>query len=623
MTTLHAVPRTELQTVTVRFAGDSGDGMQLTGSQFTSTAAFIGNDISTFPDFPAEIRAPAGTLAGVSGFMLGFSSQDIHTTGDFANVLVAMNPAALKVSLMDLEKGGIVIVNSDNFSKNDLRKAEYKENPLEDGSLENYRVVPIPISSLTIKATEDSGLSHKEAGRSKNFFALGALCWLFDRPLDYTLEWIASKFKNRPEVCKANTQALNAGFNFGLNTEVFQESYRVRPAKMPAGEYRQITGNQALSYGVVAAAKQSGRTVLYASYPITPASDVLHELARHKHFGVRILQAEDEIAAMSAAIGASFGGALGVSGTSGPGLDLKSEALGYAVMTELPVVLLNIQRGGPSTGLPTKTEQSDLLAALYGRHGECPIPIVAPCTPGDCFLMVLEAFRIAINYMTPVILLSDNSLANGAEPWRLPDLSTLPDLTPNFRTEAEGFHPYLRDPETHARPWALPGTPGLEHCLGGLEKDHDSGNINYEPENHERMVRVREAKIQAVAKTLAPLEVMGPKQNEVLVVTWGSSYGPSRSAVEKLQAQGQPVSLLVLRHLNPLPEDLGTVLANFRHIFVPEMNRGQLAHVLRAEFLVDAISFHKVQGRPFQITEIEHRIRALLRKSRPKAEAAD
>jgi len=602
------IPKTELEKASIRFAGDSGDGMQLTGTRFSATSVMAGNDVITFPDYPAEIRAPAGTLAGVSSFDLSISSNEIYTTADFLSVLVVMNPAALKMNLQDLEKGGILIINSDSFEENDLRKAEYSENPLESGELNDYRVVQIPITKLTLRAVEETGLSHRDGVRCKNFFSLGVVQWLFVRSLDQTRDWIEDKFKNKPEIAKANVLALQAGYNYAITTELFQARYNVPPAVLPSGEYRQITGNQAFSLGCVAASLRSGLSLLYSSYPITPASDILHELAQYKNFGVKTIQAEDEIAAMSSSIGSAFGGVLAVTGTSGPGLDLKSEAIGYAVMAELPVVVLNVQRGGPSTGLPTKAEQTDLLAALYGRHGEAPVPVLAPATPGDCFYMVLEAFRLALKYMTPVIVLSDGGLANASEPWVIPDVDQLPDLTSNIHTDPENFSPFNRNPETLGRNWAIPGTPGLEHRLGGLEKDIVTGEINYEPENHEKMVLLRDEKIRRIVKDLPPLELIGPEKNELLVVTWGSVYGPAFSVINELQTEGYPVSMLHLRHLNPFQEKLGEVLRNFKKVLVPEMNLGQLSRLLRAEYLVDAISFSKLQGRPFLISEIRNRV---------------
>ena len=607
-----SIPTTELDTVTIRFAGDSGDGMQLTGDQFTYSSVMIGNDVITFPDYPAEIRAPAGTLAGVSGFELSFSKHDIHATGDRISVLVAMNPAALKVNLNELEKGGILIVNSNSFNGNDLRKAEYEENPLDSEKMQNYRLVQIPITQLTLKAVEESGLSHREGGRCKNFFALGVVDWLYDRPISETQKWIDTKFNNRPEIAKANRLALQAGYNYAITVELFHERYHVPQAKMPSGEYRQITGNQAVAMGCVAASVQSGLSLFYASYPITPASDILHQLAQYRDFGIKTIQSEDEIAAVSAAIGASFGGSLGVTGTSGPGLDLKGEALGYAVMVELPLVVLNIQRGGPSTGLPTKTEQTDLLTAIHGRHGEAPIPVLAPSTPGESFYMVIEAFRVALKYMTPVILLSDGALANGAEPWMLPDMDSLPDLRPKFRTDPKGFMPCSRDLTTFVRDWAVPGTPGLEHRIGGLEKDQYSGDVSYDPVNHEAMVLIRDAKIRGISKDQPPLEIVGPPRNRLLVLCWGSVYGAALSAVEILQKQDEEVSLLVLKYLYPFHENLGKVFEGFDQILIPEMNLGQLNLLIRAEFQVDTLSMKKVQGRPFLVSEIQDRIKSIL-----------
>ena len=608
-------PETELEKATIRFAGDSGDGMQLTGTRFSTTSVIAGNDVITFPDYPAEIRAPAGTLAGVSSFDLSFSSNEIYTTADKLSVLVAMNPAALKTNSQDLEKGGILIVNSDSFAENDLRKAEYSENPLESGELNDFRVVQIPITKLTLKAVEETGLSHRDGSRSKNFFALGVVNWLFVRSLEQTQDWIKAKFKKKPDVAKANSLALQAGYNYAITIELFQARYFVPPAVLPSGDYRQITGNQALALGCVAASHRSGLSLVYSSYPITPASDILHELAQYKNFGVKTIQAEDEIAAMSSSIGSAFGGVLAVTGTSGPGFDLKSEALGYAVMTELPVVVLNVQRGGPSTGLPTKAEQTDLLAAMYGRHGEAPVPVLAPATPGDCFFMVLEAFRIALKYMTPVIVLSDGGLANASEPWKIPDVQQLPDLTPSFHTDPENFSPYHRNQQTLARNWAIPGTPGLEHRIGGLEKDSETGEINYEPENHEKMVLLRDEKIRRIVRDLPPLKIIGSEKNELLVVTWGSVFGPAFSAIEELQAEGHNVSMLHLRHLFPFQENLGEILRKFEKVLVPEMNLGQLSRLLRAEYLVDAISFSKLQGRHFLISEIRNRVLEILGNS--------
>jgi len=602
----------EIENVTIRFAGDSGDGMQLTGTQFTNTSAILGNDISTLPDFPAEIRAPAGSLPGVSGFQINFSSRDIRTPGDEPNVLVAMNPAALKVNLHDLEKGGILIINSDAFAELNLKKAGYEKNPLEDGSLSAYRVISIPLTELNLNALKDLNLGRKEADRCKNFFALGMMYWLYDRPLDPTLKWMQSKFQKNPVVLEANVRALRAGFNYADTTELFTTHYRVRKASLAPGKYRNITGNEATALGFIAAAQVAKRPLFYASYPITPASDILHELSRHKNFGIKTFQAEDEIAAMTAAIGASFAGHLGLTGTSGPGVALKSEAIGLAVMTELPVVIANIQRGGPSTGLPTKTEQADLLQAMFGRNGECPVPIVAAATPSDCFAMAFEAFRIATMFMTPVFYLSDGYLGNGSEPWKLPKVDELPNIDIEYRTEAEGFHPYLRNEATLGRPWAIPGTPGLEHRIGGLEKQHITGNVSYDPDNHEFMVRLRAEKVARIANFIPEVEVFGKPEGKLLVVGWGGTYGAITSAVEVMQTRGKSVSSVHLRHLNPFPKNLGGVLSRFEKVLVPELNLGQLCLLLRARYLVDAIGFNKVKGHPFKISELVRKMEELV-----------
>ncbi|MGB5036589.1 MAG: 2-oxoacid:acceptor oxidoreductase subunit alpha [Blastocatellia bacterium] len=602
----------ELDTVTIRFAGDSGDGMQLTGTQFTNTSAVIGNDISTLPDYPAEIRAPAGSLPGVSGFQINFSNRDIRTPGDAPDVLVVMNPAALKVNLCDLVDGGMIIVNTDAFTANNLRKAAYEENPLENDSLAGYRVFHVPITSMTARALEEHGLGKKQVDQSKNFFALGLMYWLYDRPLDQTVDWIHEKFHSKPAIAEGNEAALRAGYNYGDTAELFHIHYRVRKAELPPGKYRKITGNEATAIGFVAAAELAGRPLFYGSYPITPASEILQELARHKNFGVKTFQAEDEIAAVCAAIGASFTGHIGLTGTSGPGVALKTEAIGLAVATELPLIIVNVQRGGPSTGLPTKTEQADLFQAVFGRNGECPVAVVAPATPGECFTMAIEAVRIAVDYMTPVIYLSDGYLANGAEPWRLPEMHELPKINVHFATDAENFRPYSRNPETLARLWAIPGTPGLEHRIGGIEKQDITGNVSYDPANHEHMVRLRADKIDRIANDLPPTEVYGDPSGKVLVVGWGSTYGSITSAVEKLRAEGKAVSSIHLRHLSPLPHDVGEILSRFEHVLVPEMNLGQLAMMLRAKYLVNAIPFSKVQGRPFKISEITARVDQLL-----------
>jgi 2-oxoglutarate ferredoxin oxidoreductase subunit alpha len=603
----------ELETVTIRFAGDSGDGMQLTGTQFTNTSAVIGNDISTLPDFPAEIRAPAGSLPGVSGFQLNFSSQDIRTPGDEPNVLVAMNPAALKVNLADLEEGGILIVNTDAFNENNLKKAGYAANPLEDGSLSGYRMFKIPISTANRAALRgEVNLPPKEIDRCKNFWALGLMYWLYDRPLEPTVKWIEERFAKRtPEVAKANLTALKAGFAYAEATEIFTTHYRVKRATITPGKYRKITGNEATALGFVAASVLAGRPLFYASYPITPASDILHELSARKNFGVKTFQAEDEIAAVCAAIGASFAGNLGLTGTSGPGLALKSEAIGLAVMTELPLVVVDVQRGGPSTGLPTKTEQADLLQSMFGRNGECPVAIVAPATPGDCFHMAVESFRIATKYMVPVIYLSDGYLGNGAEPWRLPEIDELPKFEVRFRTEKEGFAPYLRDAETLSRPWAIPGTSGLEHRVGGIEKQDITGNVSYDPENHMHMVWTRAEKIARIANDIPDPEIFGERQGRLLVIGWGSTYGAITSAVEEMQKRGKSVSSIHLRHLNPFPKNFGEILGRFDRVLVPELNMGQLALLLRARYLVPAVSFPKVKGKPFKISEITQKIEEL------------
>ncbi len=602
----------ELENVTIRFAGDSGDGMQLTGSQFTNTSAIFGNDISTLPDFPAEIRAPAGSIPGVSGFQINLSSRDIRTPGDEPNVLVAMNPAALKVNLPDMEKGGIIIVNSDSFSDLNLKKAGYERNPLEDGSLAGYRVIAIPLSDLNANALKSLNLAKKEAERCKNFFALGMMYWLYDRPVEPTLNWIQEKFQKKPQIVAANSLAVTAGYNYADTTELFTTHYRVRKAALAPGKYRNITGNEATALGFIAASQAAQRPLFYASYPITPASDILHELSRHKNFGVKTLQAEDEIAAMGAAIGAAFAGQLALTGTSGPGVALKSEAIGLAVMTELPVVIANIQRGGPSTGLPTKTEQSDLLQAMFGRNGECPVAIVAPASPADCFQMAFEAFRIATQFMTPVFYLSDGYLGNGSEPWKIPVVDELPRIDVKFATSPEGFHPYLRDEATLARPWAVPGTPGLEHRIGGLEKQHITGNVSYNPDNHDFMVRLRAEKIARVANFIPEVEVFGKPEGKVLVVGWGGTYGAITSAVESLQRKGRAVSSIHLRYLNPFPKNLGKVLSRFEKVLVPELNLGQLRWLLRARYLVDAVGFNKVKGLPFKISELVKEIEGLL-----------
>ncbi|MDX3431372.1 MULTISPECIES: 2-oxoacid:acceptor oxidoreductase subunit alpha [unclassified Streptomyces] len=601
-----------LDRVIIRFAGDSGDGMQLTGDRFTSETASFGNDLSTLPNFPAEIRAPAGTLPGVSSFQLHFADHDILTPGDAPNVLVAMNPAALKANIADVPRGADIIVNTDEFTKRPMAKVGYAESPLEDGSLEAYNVHPVPLTTLTIEALKEFGLSRKEAERSKNMFALGLLSWMYNRPTEGTETFLRSKFARKPEIAEANVAAFRAGWNFGETTEDFAVSYEVAPASQafPTGTYRNISGNLALSYGLIAAGRLADLPVYLGSYPITPASDILHELSKHKNFGVRTFQAEDEIAGIGAALGAAFGGSLGVTTTSGPGVALKSETIGLAVSLELPLLIIDIQRGGPSTGLPTKTEQADLLQAMYGRNGEAPVPIVAPQTPADCFDAALDAARIALTYRTPVFLLSDGYLANGSEPWRIPEIDSLPDLRTQFATGpnheladgTEVFWPYKRDPETLARPWAVPGTPGLEHRIGGIEKQDGTGNISYDPANHDFMVRTRQAKVDGVQ--VPDVEVDDPAGATTLVLGWGSTYGPITAAVRRLRAAGETIAQAHLRHLNPFPRNLGEVLRRYDKVVVPEMNLGQLALLLRAEYLVDARSYNQVNGMPFKAEQL-------------------
>ncbi len=602
----------EVTSITVRFAGDSGDGMQLTGTQFTNTAALLGNDISTLPDFPAEIRAPQGSLPGVSGFQVNFSSMDIRTPGDEPDVLVAMNPAALKVNLPDLHEGGILIVNENEFIKSNLDKAGYTSNPLTDGSLKGYRLISIPITDLTYNALADMDMTKRNKERCKNFFALGIVFALFDRPLEPTYQWIEQKFGAKPEIAEANRRTLKAGYDYADTTEIFTTHYRVRKASLPPGKYRKITGNEATALGFVAASELTGRPLFYGSYPITPASDILHELSRLKNFGIKSFQAEDEIAAMGAAIGAAFAGHIGLTGTSGPGVCLKSEAIGLAVMTELPVVIINVQRGGPSTGLPTKTEQSDLLQALYGRNGECPVAVVAPSSPSDCFNMAVEAVRLAVTFMTPVFYLSDGYIANGAEPWKIPQLSELPAIKSVLRQDPTGFLPYERDEQTLARPWAVPGTPKLEHRIGGLEKQHRTGNVSYDPANHDFMVRLRAEKIARIANFIPDLAVEGDPEGDLLVLGWGGTYGAIATATEELRRQGYRVSNAHLRYLNPFPRNLGDVLKRFKRVAVAELNLGQLNLLIRGMFLVDSISINKVAGKPFKISELITRCKALL-----------
>ena len=597
----------------IRFCGDSGDGMQITGSQFTNTAAMFGNDLATFPDFPAEIRAPAGTLPGVSGFQVNFSSRDVYTPGDSVDVLVAMNPAALKMNLADLKLGGILIVNIDNFKETDLKKAQAKTNPLEDHSLDGYRLFPVDLTKLTRAALRDLGLDAKSMDRCKNFFALGMCYWLYNRSMDTTYKWLDDKFKGKPVLAEANKIAMKAGYAYCDATEAFQVRYEVPPAKLAPGLYRNISGNTALALGFVAAAQQAGLPLFQGSYPITPASDILHELSMYKEFGVMTFQAEDEIAAITSVIGAAYGGALAVTTTSGPGMALKTEAMGLAIATELPLVICDIQRGGPSTGLPTKTEQADLLQALFGRNSEAPIPVLAASTPGDCFWVALEASRIAVKYMIPVIILSDGYLANGAEPWKIPTLDELPKFPVKFRTDPSGFMPYMRHPETLARPWAVPGTPGLEHRIGGLEKQDVTGNVNYEPLNHERMVRLRAAKVEAIVQDVPDVVPAGDPDGDLLLVGWGSTYGAITAALGPQRAKGKRIGHVHLRYLNPLPKNLGEVLKRYKKVVVPEMNMGQLVWLLRAKYLVDAVGYNKIQGKPFKQSEIEAKIEEVLR----------
>jgi len=596
----------------IRFCGDSGDGMQITGSQFTNTVALYGNDLATLPDFPAEIRAPAGTLPGVSGFQVHFSSNDVYTPGDSVDALIAMNPAALKMNLSDLKKNGILIVNLNDFGETDLRKAQMTSNPLEDHSLDGYRLFPVELTRLTRAALKDLGLDAKSMDRCKNFFALGMCYWLYNRSMTPTLSWIEKKFGKKPELVRANHLAMQAGYSYCEATEAFQINYEIPPAKLSPGIYRNISGNVALALGFVAASQKAGIPLFLGSYPITPASDILHELSGYKDFGVITFQAEDEIAAVTSAIGAAYGGALGLTTTSGPGMALKTEAIGLAAMVELPLVICDIQRGGPSTGLPTKTEQADLLQALYGRNSEAPLPVLAPATPGDCFWIALEASRIAIKYMVPVIILSDGYLANGAEPWKIPQLADLPEIPVRFETNPEGFKPYRRNPETLARPWAIPGTPGLEHRVGGLEKQDVTGNVNYEPLNHEHMVRTRAAKVEAIVQEVPDAVPAGDQSGELLIVAWGSTQGPITAALKTERARGHRIGHVHLRHLNPLPKNLGEVLKRYDKVLVPEMNMGQLVMLLRAKYLVDAQGYNKIQGKPFKQSELERKIEEIL-----------
>ncbi len=605
-------PVQERESVVIRFAGDSGDGMQLTGMQFTTESVLAGNDVGTLPDFPAEIRAPAGTLYGVSAFQVNFSSKNVYTAGDDLDALVVMNPAALKTNLADLKPNGILIYDTAEFTDSNLKKAEYTKNPLEDGSLDKYQVYPVEITKMTTMALKDLNLPNRSVMRCRNFFALGVVSWLFNRPIQPTQKWIKERFKRNPEVMEANLRALQAGYNYGESTEIFASSYEVKPAKIAPGTYRNITGNMATALGFLAAAHKAGLPLFLGSYPITPASDVLHELATFKNFNVYTFQAEDEIAGVGSALGAAFGGAIGITTTAGPGMNLKAETIGLAAAVELPLVITNIQRAGPSTGMPTKPEQADLLQALYGRHGEAPLPVIAAATPADCFYAAFEAVRIAVKYMTPVILMTDGYLANASEPWLLPSIADLPEIQVAFRTDPQGFFPYLRDETTLARPWVRPGTPGLEHRIGGLEKDYLTGNISYAPLNHEQMVRVRYRKMAKITQDIPPTTIAGPDRGKLLVIGWGSTYGSIAAAVREFQEQGESVSHVHLRYLNPLPADLGGIITRFDKVLVPEMNMGQLLRVLRAEYLVDAVGLNKIQGKPFKVAEIIARIARML-----------
>ncbi|HEY7565190.1 MAG TPA: 2-oxoacid:acceptor oxidoreductase subunit alpha [Acidimicrobiia bacterium] len=606
-----AKARRELDRAVIRFAGDSGDGMQVAGSRFTDASAYFGNDLSTLPSFPAEIRAPAGTLPGVSSFQVQIADYDILTAGDAPDCLVAMNPAALRAHLKDLRSGGTLVVNNEAFDERNLTKAGYTHNPLESDIVAPYRVIDAPMDTLTKEAVKDSGVSGRDVLRSKNFFALGLLAWLFNRPLEPTIDWVSQKFAKKPEVAAANIAAFKAGWNFGFTTEAAKTTFEVRPAVLPAGTYTNVSGNTAVAWGLIAAAQQAKLPLFYGTYPITPASDILHELSNHKNFGVRTFQAEDEIAAIGATLGAAFAGNLAVTGTSGPGIALKSEAMSLAVATELPLILIDVQRAGPSTGMPTKVEQSDLLAALFGRHGEAPLPVLAIPTPSEAFELAIEAVRLALKYMTPVMLLSDNHVANSSEPWRLPDLDTLPDISVPFATSLNGnghFLPYMRDLDTFARPWAIPGTPGLEHRIGGLEKEAVTGNVSYDPGNHQLMTDTRAWKIANIANDIRPVAVNADEGAEVLVLGWGSTYGAIRAAANRLRAKKHKVAIAHLRHLNPFPKNLGEVVRSYPKVLIPELNSGQLLKLIRAEFLVDARGLNKVAGEPFKVGEVEEAV---------------
>ncbi|HEY5890413.1 MAG TPA: 2-oxoacid:acceptor oxidoreductase subunit alpha [Acidimicrobiia bacterium] len=606
-----------LDKVVIRFAGDSGDGMQVAGSRFTDASALFGNDLATLPSFPAEIRAPAGTLPGVSSFQVQIADFDILTAGDAPDCLVAMNPAALMKNLKDLRQGGTLIVNTDAFEERNLTKAGYTEDPLEDGSLDGYRTIKVPMDNLTKEAVKDTGVSGRSVLRSKNFFALGLLAWLFHRPTEPTIEWAEKKFAKLPEVAAANVAAFRAGYNFGITTEATKVTFEVKPAALKPGTYTNVNGNMALAWGLIAASKLSGLPLFYGTYPITPASDILHELSRHKNFGVRTFQAEDEIAGVGTAIGAAFAGSLAVTGSSGPGIALKSEAISLAFMTELPLIVINVQRGGPSTGLPTKPEQSDLLFSLYGRHGESPIPVIAAASPSDAFEMAIEAARIALKYMTPVLLLSDNYVANGSEPWLLPDIDSLEPFPVKFAEHPNGpdgsFLPYLRNVETFARPWAKPGTPGLEHRIGGLEKESISGNVSYEPNNHQLMTDTRAWKVANIASDIPPIEVHGDEDADILVLGWGSTYGTNRAAARRVRLEGKKVATAHLRYMNPMPTNLGDVLRSFDKVLIPELNTGQLLKVIRAEFLLDVVGLNKVAGEPFKVSEVTEKILEMIK----------
>ncbi len=602
-----------IEEATILFASDSGGGAQSIGTQMTEASAIAGNDVATLPDYPAEIRAPAGSLAGISGFQLRFSSLTIHTPGDLCDVLVAMNPAALKVNIDKLKPNGILIVDTDNFARRNLRLAGYDSNPLEDGSLTQFQIFPIELTRLTREALKDTDLTQREIDRCKNFYALGMVCWMYNRPMDYAFQWLEEKFATKPQYIEANTLALKAGNIYCEVTEQFVTSYEIKPAKFAPGKYRNIEGNMATALGLIAASQKSGLQLVYGSYPITPASTILHELARYRNFGVKTMQMEDEIAAVGVAIGAAFSGALGATGSSGPGIALKAEAINLAMIAELPIVVCNIQRAGPSTGMPTKTEQADLLQMFYGRNGESPLPVIAASRPSDCFETVYEACRIAIKYMTPVIFMSDLYIAFGAEPWLIPQVSDLPAIDVDFPTDTNGFEPYLRDKATLARPWAIPGTPGLEHRIGGLEKADISGNVSYDPDNHEQMVHLRAKKVARIADDIPPIEIFGESNGELLVLSWGGTFGAVRTAVEHKQAAGKSVSHVHLRYLNPLPKEIGDIMKNFKRVLIPELNLGQLRLLIRAEYLIDAVGLNKIQGQPFHVFEVESKIDELLR----------